>query len=285
MKKPTFKLIPVLTAALVFLAAVCDASAALKIYKVKGDVTIKNKAKKTVKAQRRADVQPSDILTVPAGGGVDILDSSTHRIYSSVTTGSMSVKTLIDKAEAHAADITRNINRKVVAAVAENGGQKHTGYDVIGMAIHETDAIAYPHVSLPEGTSYLSYLLANATDPDSDHQSYIALSMQPVADGENNEDGAFNFAVRNSMRQPLYFNIMEKREGDEITLYFPQNPIAAPKSETVATEYTYLPDNNERGYIVIASDVDFTADDVKRLLEAGYEPDDDYYLSVLTINQ
>ena len=84
------------------------------------------------------------------------------------------------------------------------------------------------------------------------------------------------------MRQPLYFNIIPQREDDDISLFFAQNPVAMPKSETIATEYTYLPDENERGYIVIASDIDFTIDDVKRLLEAGYDPEDDYYLSILT---
>lgn len=259
------------------------AYAALQIYKVKGNVTIRSKAK-TVKAERRATVAPTDLLTIPAGDAVDILDTETHRIYSSKGYGNMTVKALIEKAESHAADITRNINRKVIAAVADNAGQKRTGYEAMGMTVHETDAIAYPPVILPEGTSYLAYLLAEATDPDSTHQSYISLKKHPVYTGEDEDDGAFNFAVHNSMRQPLYFNIISQRERDDIRLFFAQNPVAMPKSETIATEYTYLPDSNERGYIVIASDIDFTIDDVKQLLKAGYDPDDDYFLSVLTVN-
>lgn len=258
------------------------AYASLQIYKVKGNVTIRSKAK-TVKAERRATVAPTDLLSIPAGDAVGILDSETHRIYSSIGYGNMTVKALIEKAESHAADITRNINRKVIAAVADNAGQKKNGYEAMGMAVHETDAIAYPPVILPEDMSYLAYLLANATDPDSKHQSYISLKKHPVYTGEDDEDdGAFNFAVHNSMRQPLYFNIIPQREDDDISLFFAQNPVAMPKSETIATEYTYLPDENERGYIVIASDIDFTIDDVKRLLEAGYDPEDDYYLSILT---
>ena len=263
-------------------AMLTRAYATLQIYKVKGNVTIRSKAK-TVKAERRATVAPTDLLSIPAGDAVGILDSETHRIYSSIGYGNMTVKALIEKAESHAADITRNINRKVIAAVADNAGQKKNGYEAMGMAVHETDAIAYPPVILPEDMSYLAYLLANATDPDSKHQSYISLKKHPVYTGEDDEDdGAFNFAVHNSMRQPLYFNIIPQREDDDISLFFAQNPVAMPKSETIATEYTYLPDENERGYIVIASDIDFTIDDVKRLLEAGYDPEDDYYLSILT---
>lgn len=284
MKTIRLKRTLVITLLTAFLSVIAiEASATLQIYKVKGDVYIRSNAKK-VKAERRAKVSSYDMLTIPSGGSVEILDSDTHRIYASIGFGDMTVKTLMQKAESHAANITRNINKKVIAAVAENANKTRTGYEAMGMTIHETDAIAFPHVTLPEGTSYLSYLLSNATDPDSDHQSYISLMTRLVEQEEESNDGAFNFAIHNAMRQPLYFNIIAQQNSDDISLLFPQNPIAAPKSDTVATEYTYLPDENEKGYIVIASDVDFTIDDVKRLLEAGYDPDDDYYLSILTIN-
>ena len=282
MNSTTLKRMSAIAIITILAAMLPGAYAALQIYKVKGNVTIRSKAK-TVKAERRATVAPTDLLSIPAGDAVDILDSETHRIYSSIGYGNMTVKAMIEKAESHAADITRNINRKVIAAVADNAGQKKNGYEAMGMAVHETDAIAYPPVILPEDVSYLAYLLANATDPDSKHQGYISLKKHPVYTGEDDEDdGAFNFAVHNSMRQPLYFNIIPQREDNEISLFFAQNPVAMPKSETIATEYTYLPDENERGYIVIASDIDFTIDDVMRLLEAGYDPEDDYYLSILT---
>ncbi len=258
-----------------------DISATLQIYKVKGDVTIKNKAT-TVKATKRAKVSPADLLNIPAGGSVDILDSDTHRIYSSVSTGKMTVKKLIEKAESNAANITRNINRKVMAAMADNASDHRTGYDAIGMAIHETDAIAHPPVVLPEGISYLSYLLKNANDPESTHQAYISLGTLSVAGEDVDIETPFNFVLHNSMRQPLYFNVIERDDNNGIQLFFPQNPIAAPKTETVATEYIYLPDVDDHVYVAIASDVDFTLDDVKRLLEAGYNPDDDYYLTILT---
>lgn len=253
--------------------------ASLMIYKIKGDVTVKSKSV-VKKAEKRAIVSASDLLTIPKGGAVDILDSQTHRIYSSLEPGRMSVKSLIDKAEKHASEITRNINRKVISAVAESANEKKRGYDAMGMAIHETDAIAHPPVVLPEGTSYLSYLLENVTDSDSTHQDYIALSKSAC---EGSED-MFNFAVFNSLHEPLYFNIIDHREGEDIQLYFPQNAIAAPKTETVATEYRYVSEGDPKIYIIVASDKDFTLEEVKRLLEADYNPDDDFYLSVLKEN-
>lgn len=276
-----------ITAALIAISVAiptADISAALQIYKVKGNVMVK-KGNMNITATRRSNVIDSDILTIPQDGAVDILDSKSRMIYSSTETGKMTVGTLIKKAQSHAADITRNINRKVISAVADNAGQKRSGYDALGMAIHETDAIANPPVELPDGVSYLAYLLDTVKDPDSTHQSYISLSRAAV-DGESvDSDTPYNFVLHNSMQQPLYFNVIGKDEKEGIRLFFPQNPIAASNTETVASEYTYVPDFSTRAYVAIASDVDFTIEDVKKLLEAGYNPEDDYYLTILTVKQ
>lgn len=278
MKKLTLKTISILVIALAIFTAT-DAFATLKIYKVKGNVLVKSKSKKAVKAERRAEVLPTDILTIPAGGSIDILNSDNKRIYSSVSTGSMSVKSLMDKAEAHAANITGNINRKVMAAVAETGSQKRSGYDAMGMVIHETDAIAYPAIALPENVSYLSYLIDNVADPDSDHQDYIQLETTSA----DANDGSFNFVILSSIHEPLYFNIIDRSNKDNIQLLLPKNPIAAPKTVTVASGFRFLPDEGENKFIAIASDKDFSAEDIEKLLQPGFDPDEDYYLSILTL--
>lgn len=283
MKQPRLKK-PIVAALLALSAALtsADITAALQIYKVKGNVIVR-KGNMRITASRRSNVVGSDLLTIPKDGAIDILDSKSHRIYSSTETGEMSVETLMKKAESHAANITRNINRKVIAAVADNADQKRSGYDTLGMTIHETDAIAHPPVDLPKGVSYLSYLLENVKDADSTHQSYISLS-RVTADGDSPDfDAPYNFVLHNSMRQPLYFNVIEKDEKEGIHLFFPQNPVAAPQTETAASEYTYVPDFSTRAYVAIASDMDFTLEDVKKLLEADYNPDDDYYLTILTV--
>lgn len=254
-----------------------QASASYKIYKVKGDVSIKSKNGKPVKAQRRADVSLTDVVSIPKDGSLEILNSDSHRIYSSVSTGKMSVKSLINKAEKNAANITRNINKKVMAAVAETGSQKRTGYDAMGIAIHETDFVAGPPVPLPDGMSYLRYLLTDDTDPDAIHQNFLSIKT-PSAD----DDETFNFVIENFIDKPLYFNIISRNNGDNINFCFPKNLIVAPESESVIAEYTYLKDNKDKGYVVVASEADFSLDDAKRLLEPEYVPSQMYYLSVIT---
>ncbi|MDE6561160.1 MAG: hypothetical protein K2K75_07260 [Muribaculaceae bacterium] len=270
-----------LTACAVLLAP--KATASLQIYKVKGEVTVKSNAK-TVKAQRRATVVADDVLTIPADGSVDILDSETHRIYSSTQTGKMSVKSLMKKAESQAANITRNINRKVISAVADNATQKRSGYDAMGMAIHETDAVVPTLINIPDSMSYLTYLLANPTEDDSAHQSFISLACRQIETEDDNTDGAFNFVLHNSTAQPLYFNIVAKDEEKGLRLFFRRNPIASPKSDTAVEEYIYIPDNDTEKYVAIASDHNFSLKDVKHLLNDDYTPKDTYYLTILTIN-
>lgn len=279
MKSITLKRMSAIAAITILAAMLPRAYAALQIYKVKGNVTIKSKAK-TVKAERRATVAPTDLLSIPAGDAVDILDSESHRIYSSIGYGKMTVKTMIEKAESQASDITRNINRKVIAAVADNAANNRNAYEAMGMAIHETDVVVGPPVLLPECMTYLSYLIDNSTDPDDLHQCRISLRL-PLTDPEET-DSSFCFAVNNSTDQPLYFNIIEKGIGKDLHFLLPQNPVAAPKEETVISEYIFIPDSATKGYIAVASDKDFTNDDIWNLLDPGYEATDEFYLTVFT---
>ncbi len=280
----TIRIKQLLTTALLIACAALlapKATAALQIYKTKGDVTVKSK-NKTIKAQRRAEVAADDDLIIPAGGSVEILDTETHRIYSSTKTGKMSVKSLIKKAESQASNITRNINRKVISAVSDNAGQKRSGYDAMGMAIHETDAVVPTLINIPPDMSYLAYLLGNPAEADSAHQSFIALSRQPIEDTDGDSDGAFNFVMHNSRNNPLYFNIVAKDEDSGVRLFFRRNPIAAPKSDTRVEEYTFIPSGEAQRYVAIASEHNFSLDDVKHLLDNDYSPKDNYYLTILT---
>lgn len=259
-----------------------DAYALLQIYRVKGKVTVTS-GKNKWQAQRRAKVVPSDLLAIPAGGSVDILDSESHRIYSSTKSGKMTVKDLIKKAKDHAANITRNINRKVIDAVIDNASPKRSSYDDIGVTLHETDAVLPSLVDIPEDMSYLAYLMSASNDPDSLHQSFISLSRINIESDERHEE-AFNFAISSSARKPLYFNVIAKGNDNEIRLLLPVNPIANPQSSTTANEYVFFPDSDTKGYIGIASDSDFSIDDVRHLLDNDYRPEATFYLTTLTVN-
>ncbi|MDE6693258.1 MAG: hypothetical protein K2K05_07715, partial [Muribaculaceae bacterium] len=68
--------------------------AALKIYRLSGNVKIKQPSGLTL-LQRRDGVKPSDVLVIPDGSKVEILDTDTRRIFTSTGQGTFSVKDII----------------------------------------------------------------------------------------------------------------------------------------------------------------------------------------------
>lgn len=224
-------------------------------------------------------LSPSDVLRIPAGGSVDILDADSHRIYSSTSTGSMSVKSLLNKATADAAAVTRKTNSKVLAAVAENAGTQRNRYGATGLSVHETDGLSQGLVALPPGVTYLAYLMGLSADDTYDDTNDVILMRRDYSDN----DDTFNFAVFNTLDRPLYINIIDQHPSNGLRLYFNENPIIKPRTETLIPEYRYLLPVDTTGYIVIASDTDFTLDEVKRLLDSSHSPEHDFFYSLLRI--
>ncbi|MDE6693319.1 MAG: hypothetical protein K2K05_08030, partial [Muribaculaceae bacterium] len=127
--------------------------------------------------------------------------------------------------------------------------------------------------------SYLAYLMAIPSTDEYDSRNDIVLMRRDFSES----DDTFNFAVFNTLEQPLYFNIIDQQPNGMINMYFQENPIAKPRGETLIPEYRYLLPVDTHGYIVVASDKDFTVDDVKRLLDSSYTPEGNFYFSLLRI--
>lgn len=254
--------------------------AALKVYRISGDVTVKTKAG-THKAERRETLLPADELVIPAGGSVEILDSDNHRIYVSDKTGTVTVSNLVDEARANAASVTKRTNKKVLDAIAENAAARRNSYAVGGISFHETDAVMHAPVACPDSVSYLAYLMSLSGNFEEEDQFDIILMRRQCQE----DDEAFNFAVFNTLSKPLYYNVVDIRDGHSTDLYLPQNPIARPKKESIASEYRFLADEEVKGYIVIASEKDFTSEDVEKLMQPGFEPDEEYYFSLLLTSE
>lgn len=250
-----------------------DLAAELKIYKFKGDVTI-NGTRKPVK---RMTVSSSDELTIPRNAAVSILDTKSNRIFSSLSQGKMTVGKLIEQAQANTSSITRTTNEEVLRAVAENAKSKSDGYGIAGASVHVANAVIHGPLLLPEGVSYLSYL-RGLGDKEEYNDEYDAILLRRDIDYD---DETFKFAVFNTLSKPLYFNIIQQRTDREPELHFLDNPIAAPRTQTIVDEYLYILPDYPDGYIVVASDKDFTIDDVKKLLDPKYEPKADFYLTLL----
>lgn len=252
--------------------------AALKIYRLTGDVNIKRPAG-TSSLQRRETVKLSDVLAIPAGGKVEILDSDSRRIFASTGHGTYSVADIITNAKVHASEVTRRTNSQVIAAVKDNAASQRSRFGKAGISLHETDADINGLMSLPEGVTYLAYLMTIPPTEEYDDHNDIVLMRRDFSDS----DDTFNFAMFNTLEKPLYINIIDQQPDGEISLYFQENPIAKPRGETLIPEYRYLLPVETHGYIVIASEKNFTTDEVKRLLDSSHTPESDFYFSLLRI--
>lgn len=262
---------------LMTLSITIDSEAALNIFRVKGNVKVKNSSGVSKDAKQRATVTKSDILTIPKDGNVEILNSDNRRIFSSIGHGTMTVEELIDKANSDAKAITKNTNTGLGSAIADNAKVKRNSFAGRGVSVHTANALIHAPIDLPEGVSYLAYLRDMKNGKEYDDEYDIILIRRNI----DYDDATFNFAVFNTLDQPLYFNVIDQTVDRELELYFQENPIAMPKTQTIVKEYRYLVPDEEMGHILIASDQDFTESDVKKLMDPDYEPEADFYFSLI----
>lgn len=255
------------------------AVASLKVYKVKGNVTKKSKSGKIV-LQRRSDVKSSDVISIPSGASVDILDTDSRRIYSSTKSGETSVSGLIADAKKNASSLTRNTNERLLLTIADNAGTKVSGFGATGLSRHQTDGVLSGLTALPEGESLLSYLMKFPEDKEYDGKADVILIRRNYEDG----DDSFNFSVFNTLDTTLYVNVIDQKRIDgKMSLYFEESPMIAPRKETLIPQYRFFLPDEETGYIVIASPSPFSLEDVRKLLSPSFSPSQDFYISLLRI--
>ena len=169
------------------------AEAALKIYRLSGNVTKKTAAGKTAALTRRETVDRHDVLSIPADGSVEILDTQTQRLYSSVASGTMTVANLISKADNDAAAVTAKTNSKIIKAVGDNARDRRASFGAKGLSVHQTDAVLNIPASLPPDTSFLAYLMNLDPAAEFEGSNDVVLLRRDYGDG----DTSFNFSVFN----------------------------------------------------------------------------------------
>lgn len=244
------------------------ADASLKVYRLHGNGVTMRAGSTWRQVQRRDNVTMTDLLHIPEGCAVELLDSGTRRIYSSTSTGDMSVESLIAEAINDASAITARTNRKILASVIENAASTRKRYGGAGLSMHDTDAGFETAVISEPGESYLLHLMRLSPDEPYNDRNDIILIRR---DYDDNDD-SFNFAAFNTLDTPLYINVIDQSDSGEINLYFEENPLIAPKSETLVGQYRFILPEEPTGYIAIASDKPFTADDVRALVNNEEPP-------------
>lgn len=225
-------------------------------------------------------VAPSDVLFIPKDGNVTIRDTKNKHIYASQSTGSITVGSLIKDAEEKASSITRETSRTIREAFEKKRASKPGGFDGVGVSTHNTDELHGAPIDLPEGVSYLRYLMSMPGDEEYEDMGDVVLARRDYEKG----DSTFNFSVFNTLYTPLYVNVIDqKAEDGALHFYFPENPLVKERGETLIPQYRYMLPNGEAGYIVIASPEPFTPKDVESLLDPAFEPSQDFYISLFRV--
>ncbi|MDE6340715.1 MAG: hypothetical protein K2K93_00195 [Muribaculaceae bacterium] len=256
--------------ALSILGMALDSDANLKVHSVEGNVKV-NK----IAAQKGTEVKKSDRLDIPNDGEVKIHDTDNKKLYKNVSKGNMTVESMIAAAE----EESKLSILKIIRTIKDNLHSIKETYSSRGASQHIThDVVAQP-IDLPEGMSYLRYLMTLKSESQYDTNNDFVLFRREFNDP--GKDSSFKFAFLNDLDTLVYVNVIDMRpEEDDIQFYFPVNPLIKPYETTVIEDCEYYTPG-PAAYIAIASEKNFTIEDVKKLLDSEYHPEENYYFSIL----
>lgn len=178
---------------------------------------------KTVAASEGMALKPSDMLIIPSGGTVAIHDKASGDIYTSVSTGRVSVTKLkieaTRSASNKAGNILTGVNARFGSSKGTSGGRVYVEKGMVNrsLAVYDPDGD-----NVEMNTATLSrYIAAQLAARVSD-----SLPV-PVNYGPKGDSGLF-FRLENSLEYPVYFNVLRLR-GNEVEI----SPLGQPNGTYV----------------------------------------------------
>lgn len=261
---------------LMVLSSMPGMKATYTIYMVKGNVKVTNNGKDR-QAKEDGTIKLDDYLTITKDSKIKILDSSNDKVYTFSTPGTEMFRNLKEQKEKSSQELIDKINKELRTTIENNKKKGPSVYGRVGMSVHNTDAIIRSNLNVPKGMSYLGYLMSIKPKEGYDSTADALLLDRYV----NEEEKTFNFGVFNTTENPLYYNVIHADAQSRPRLLFEKNPTARPYDMTMETENEFAVSDEKSVFILVASTEDFTQADVERLLDPTYEPESDYYFSVL----
>lgn len=175
--------------------AICSPLTAQRfsIFKCSEGVAIKKRnSTEWVDAVRRDNVSLLDVVNIPAGGNIAILDATSNRIYKSSKTGESAIKLLIDDARNEADNIALLLNSEIQQS---RSGASTSSYSSYG-AMQRGDGNDARYEALCNALIYV------ALNDSSSSKCDISANIIVV---ESNE---IAFEFENNSNNNLYFNIL-----------------------------------------------------------------------------
>ena len=177
---------------------------------VKGTVKISS-GNQISTATNGTKVSKTDIVSIPEGGMIKIIDKENNKEYQSISTGNMTVENLISASLKKASDNTSQLHsimnfpssrKKVTASYV------HRDRGMITRSLflfdEEGASIEIPSQDLARLVSYAAYFGKETSDTTLIYTSFVD---KPIPyDGHIHESG---FRLHNPMETPVYFNVLK----------------------------------------------------------------------------
>lgn len=219
-----------------------------QIFNATQGVTYSNASVQQTPVTKRMEIKMGDMLHIPAGGKVAILEKSTKQIYShsSQNGSSLKVAKILIDAKKQASNSIAAINDGLASSINE---RKLPGYN------YSVHGATYRGASTDSITFAVYSALCSAIDQP--HPS-STLSLELAHNGDT-----FHFKAANSGSQPLFFNIIRMGEIPHICIPT-ESSIGVPclimnaKSIWKAEEIQFAYEEGDK-YLLFATDVPFNS--------------------------
>lgn len=163
----------------------------------------------TLEAKEGMPLKPNDLLIIPQGGTVAILDKISNNIFTSVSNGRISVAKLKIEAQRSATNkvgtILANVNTRFGGSGSKGGNRVYVEKGMINRSLavfdSEGDTVAMEPSLLARYIA--SQILANKSDK----------MPVEIRFGEIGNNGLY-FRLENTLEYPVYFNILRVNGSD-----------------------------------------------------------------------
>lgn len=254
---------------------IISASAELVVHSIKGNVKISSGGKIAVLTQGRT-VAKSDLLSIPEGGSVEILDKDSRSIYSSLKPGNISVDILIRQSGNKAADNSANINSRLKfteRGKKVEGSRIYREKGMISRSLNVFDSVASDIEILPDALAQLianTVYFGNVNGDSTLNLAPLCIEANPPAP-EKNEIG---FRLHNPLTTPVYFNVLrfsgvKNRKAEISPLGQPAGTYVLPAGQTIWRSQTGSFPYGERHLIVgchYSFDIDALVESLNKII-------------------
>lgn len=247
------------------------AMAHYSLFTVVGDVQVESGGK-TMKATKGQAVKATDLIIIPQGGKVEILNDLDKRVYTSIKPGKISVTKLMIEARGVAADNGANVaSRMNLGRKSQKGAEKvyvEKGMVRRSLATYDPEGDQMEMNAETLGRYVASRFYGGTLSSGED-------APVPV-ESRRLSEGGLGFRMENTLQFPIYFNIIKiskgGKEGVDISpLGQPAGSYVVLPLQTLSREHFPMLDENEEQILVMTNcqyDVDKVIEEIVKALDA-----------------